>query len=488
VSDPRRGSGRSPTLTFLGGAGTVTGSRFLVETDRARVLIDCGLFQGLKPLRQRNWERFGAGIDDRSGTGGPGGGIDPAGIDAVVLTHAHVDHSGFVPGLAARGFTGRIHCSTGTAELCKVVLPDSGHLQEEEAAYANRKGFSRHHPARPLYTEADAVAVLDQLEPVPVDHGDAPIEVADGVTVQFRRAGHILGAVSVLVRLDDGRSLVVSGDLGRGDHPLLLPAEPLPRADTVLVESTYGDRDHEPGDGPARLGEVITATARRGGVVVIPSFAVDRTEVLLYHLRRLVHSGAIPELPVYVDSPMACTALGVYRRAVRERWPELRPELAGQEDLFDPGRLIEVRDVEQSKRLHRQHYPSIIISASGMATGGRVLHHLANRLGDSRNTVILAGFQAEGTRGRLLVEGARQIKLLGHHVPVRAEIVDLPAFSVHADRGELLSWLSSAPAPPDTLYVVHGEAAAAEALCRQAGDRLGWNAVVARDRERVRLD
>lgn len=486
MTERRRGDGRSPTLTFLGAAGTVTGSRFLIETGKARVLVDCGLFQGLKPLRLRNWEDFGAT--------GTAGGVDPASIDAVVLTHAHVDHSGFVPGLAARGFAGRVHCTEGTAELCRVVLPDSGHLQEEEAAYANRKGYSKHRPARPLYTEADAVASLSHLEPVPPDAGPVPVEVAEGITVQFRRAGHILGAASVLLQFDGGRRLVVSGDLGRADHPLLRPPESLPQADTVLVESTYGDRDHDRSDGPARLAEVITATARRGGVVVIPSFAVDRTEVLLFHLRRLMRDGAVPDLPVYVDSPMASRALGVYRRAVRERWPELRPELfengdpARHGDLFDPGRLIEVREVEQSKRLHEQRFPSVIISASGMATGGRVLHHLAHRLGDRRNTVVLAGYQAEGTRGRLLAEGAAQLKLLGRYVPVRAQIVDLPAFSVHADRGEILAWLGGAPSPPDTLYVVHGEAEPAAALCRQVGGDLGWNAVVARDRERVRLD
>lgn len=465
-----------PTLTFAGAAGTVTGSRFLVETSKARVLVDCGLFQGLKSLRLRNWEPFP---------------VDPATVDAVVLTHAHIDHSGFLPGLGARGFDGSIHCSEGTEALCRIVLPDSGHLQEEEAAYANRKGYSKHRPARPLYTEADAKAVLRQFVVAP-PAGSGPVEVAEGVSVEFRRAGHILGATSVLLRIADGavgeRTLLVSGDLGRREHPLLLGPEPLPAADTVLVESTYGDRDHDAGDGPGCLAEAINATARRGGVVVIPSFAVDRTEVLLYHLRRLVADGAVPDLPVFVDSPMACSALEVYRRAVRERWPEIRPELAGDDDLFDPGQLREVRDVEQSKKLHAMRYPCIIISASGMATGGRVLHHLANRLGDRRNTVILAGYQAAGTRGRRLLDGDRQLKLLGRYVPVRAEIVDLPAFSVHADRGELLDWLSTAPAPPDTLYVVHGEASAAAALQEQVATRLGWTAVVAADGEHVRLD
>ncbi|MGD9750987.1 MAG: MBL fold metallo-hydrolase RNA specificity domain-containing protein [Acidimicrobiia bacterium] len=467
----------APTLTFAGAAGTVTGSRFLVETDRARVLVDCGLFQGLKELRLRNWEPFP---------------VDPASIDAVVLTHAHVDHSGYLPGLGANGFAGRIHCSEGTAALCRIVLPDSGHLQEEEAAYANRKGYSKHHPAKPLYTEADAHAVLRQLSVVPGGPGAAPVEIAEGITLELRRAGHILGACSAVLRITDGtggpRTLVVSGDLGRREHPVLRGPEPLPAADTVLVESTYGDRDHDGGDGPAVLAEAINATARRGGVVVIPSFAVDRTEVLLYHLRRLVADGAVADLPVYVDSPMALSALEVYRRAVRERWPEIRPEVVGRGDLFDPGQLHEVRDVEASKRLHGQRYPSIIISASGMATGGRVLHHLAHRLGDRRNTVILAGYQAAGTRGRRLLDGDHQLKLLGRYVPVRAEVVDLPAFSVHADRGELLDWLGTAPSAPDTLYVVHGEAGAAAALRDRVEERLGWTAVVAAHGERVRLD
>ncbi|MFN0091720.1 MAG: MBL fold metallo-hydrolase RNA specificity domain-containing protein [Acidimicrobiales bacterium] len=459
---------RAPTLTFLGGAGTVTGSRFLVESAQARVLLDCGLFQGRKELRLRNWSPPP---------------LDPAGLDAVVLTHAHVDHCGYLPALTAAGFRGRVYATRRTVELASIVLPDAGRLQEEEAAYANRKGFSKHRPARPLFTEADAHAALERFVAVP---GPTPQRVAPGVEATFTRAGHILGAASVRLGLDGVRSLVWSGDLGRQSHPLLRPPEPFTGADVVLIESTYGDRDHEAFDARAELGAVLTRTAARGGVVVIPSFAVDRTEVLLYHLRALFEARDAPRLPVYVDSPMASAALSVYRRAVDAGDPELRPGVEPG-DLEPPG-LVEVRDVEASKRLHGLRYPSIIISAAGMATGGRVLHHLRHRLVDPRNTVLLPGYQAEGTRGRLLADGARHVKLLGRYVPVRAEVVNLPAFSVHADRNELLGWLDGAAEAPDALYVVHGEAPAAEALAQAAAARRGWLAVTPRQGEHVRLD
>lgn len=466
---PRSAPGQAPTLTFLGGTGTVTGSRFLVDTAEARVLVDCGLFQGPKQLRLRNWERLP---------------VDPATVDAVVLSHAHVDHCGYLPALYRDGFAGAVHATPGTIELCGIVLPDAGHLQEEEAAYANRKGFSKHHPALPLFTKADAEAVLEQLTPLAV--GTAR-EIAPGVSVTLRRAGHILGSASVYLALPGGRTMAWSGDLGRPDHPYLLPPEPFAGADTVLLESTYGDRDHDLADGRAELAAAVRRTVGRGGTIVIPSFAVDRTEVLLFHLRRLLEAGEIPDVPVYVDSPMASAALAVYRRAVDDAWPEVRPELAAQ-DLFDPEGLVEVRDVEASKRLDHQRYPSIVISASGMATGGRVLHHLQHRLPDPRNTVLLPGYQAEGTRGRQLIDGARQIKLLGRYVPVRAEVVNLPAFSVHAGQSELVGWLSGSPTEPDATYLVHGEEPALDALAQTIGDRAGWTAVVPRHAERVRLD
>lgn len=461
-----------PLLSFLGAAETVTGSRFLVDTPSARVLIDCGLFQGLKPLRLRNWDPFP---------------LDPASIDAVLLTHAHLDHTGYVPALMRNGFTGRIFATDGTRDLSRVVLPDSGHLQEEDAAYANRTGFSKHSPALPLYTEEDGRQAAERITVVPFS---SALEVAAGIQATFRPAGHILGSATITLELSGAkaRTLVFSGDLGRPPHPIFCSPAPLPQADIVVVESTYGDRQHEDEQSLRKFEEAIVRTASRGGMVIIPSFAVDRTEVILFHLRRLSQAQRIPELPVYVDSPMALASLAIYRQALAEGSPELEPGLRGDPDPFDPGRLIEARTVSQSRAINDQRYPSIIISASGMATGGRVLHHLANRLPDHRNTVLLVGHQVEGTRGRALLDGARSVKMLGRYIPVRAEVVNVPAFSVHADQSETLQWLRSAPRPPETTFIVHGEKPAARALHDVIERELGWTAVVPRYLERVRLD
>ena len=460
-----------PVLQFLGATGTVTGSRFLLDTPRARVLIDCGLYQGRKELRARNWAPFP---------------VDPASIDAVLLTHAHVDHSGYLPALGRHGFRGFVVSTVRTAELCAILLPDSAHLQEEEAAYANRVGYSKHHPACPLFTRDDARAILEAFRPVAFG---APVEVADGVRALFRPAGHILGSASIRIEVDGAspRSILVSGDLGRPFHPLLVPpAPPLP-ADAILVESTYGDRQHDESRALEALASVLSRTAERGGVAVIPAFAVDRTEVVLHQLKRLRAEGRIPPLPVYADSPMALSALGVYRRAIAAGDLEIRPDLRGAPDPFDPGDLREARDVESSKAISSERGPAIIISASGMATGGRVLHHLAARLPDPRNAVILVGFQAEGTRGGRLLGGAANLKMLGRYVPVRAEIVDLCALSVHADRQEILDWLRPTEAPA-VAYVVHGEASAARSLCDGVVGELGWNAVVPGHLERVQIE
>ena len=461
-----------PLLQFLGAAGTVTGSRFLVETPRARMLVDCGLFQGEKPLRLRNWEPFP---------------VPPASLDAVVLTHAHVDHSGYLPVLGRDGFRGSVLATQRSVDLCRIVLPDSGRLQEEDAAYANRKGFSKHRPALSLFTERDAEAILASFRAVPFD---APVEVAPGVRATFRPAGHILGSASVRLDLDgdEPRALVVSGDLGRPAHPLLAPPAPPAESDALLIEATYGDRTHEEEAGLARFADALVRTAERGGVAVIPAFAVDRTEVVLFHLRRLMQEGRVPRLPVYVDSPMALATLSVYREAIAQGDPEVRAELRGGGDPFDPGDLRETRDVASSKAIHGERGPAIIVSASGMATGGRVLHHLAARLPDPRNSVILAGFQASETRGRLLLEGRPFVKMLGRYVPVRAEVVDASGFSVHADQGELLAWLARASAPPGMVFVVHGEPGPAQALRAAIGSRLGYGAVVPRHGERVCIE
>lgn len=461
-----------PLLRFLGAAGTVTGSRFLVDTPQARILVDCGLFQGLKPLRLRNWDPFP---------------VDPATIDAVLLTHAHLDHTGYLPALTRNGFHGSVFATPGTEALSRIVLPDSGHLQEEDAEYANRKGYSKHSPALPLYTEEDARQALTHFVTTSFN---TQIEVARDIYATFRPAGHILGSATISLDLDGGkkRTVLFSGDLGRPQHPILRPPAPPPDADIILVESTYGNRQHEDAKSLQRFAEAIVRTAARGGMIIIPSFAVDRTEVILFHLHQLIEARRVPNMPVYVDSPMALAALEVYRQALSLGGVELNSTIQQEDHPFDPGRLIEARSVAQSMAINEQRYPSIIISASGMATGGRVLHHLANRLPDHRNTVVLVGFQTEGTRGRLLLEGARALKMLGRYVPVRAEIVNVPAFSVHADQTETLDWLRTAPREPDTVFVVHGEQDAAMALHEKIETGLGWTAAVPRQLEQVRLD
>jgi metallo-beta-lactamase family protein len=487
----RHAHGRAPTLTFLGAAGTVTGSKHLVETaDGARVLVDAGLFQGPKALRLRNWEPMAIN----------GQRIDAASIDAIVLTHAHIDHCGAVPRLVREGFTGPVYATPGTVALARIVLPDSGHLHEEEAAYANRVGYSRHRPALPLYTEADAIASLAQFVEVPFGE---PRQIVPGLEVTWHHAGHILGAAWVDLRVGrPARRIVFSGDLGRGTHPLLGPPTTIdatggPPVDVIVCESTYGDDEHPDDDVDGVLVDVVTAAARRGGAVLVPAFAVDRTEVVLHHLDRLVAAGAIPPLPVVLDSPMASAALGVYRHEAAHGSSEFRPEVT-RGRLFAHLDLTETRTPEESKALNEHHGPIVIVSASGMATGGRILHHLAVRMGDPRTTILLVGFQAPGTRGAALADGATTIKLLGAHRPVGAEVRSIP-LSSHADRSELLDWIGGAvPAAADgsaggrprgpLVYVVHGEPEAAAALADGLARERHLPAVVARHGERVRLD
>jgi metallo-beta-lactamase family protein len=455
-----------PVLTFLGGARTVTGSKTLIDTGDHRVLVDCGLFQGRKELRLLNWRPLP---------------VDPAMLDAVVLTHAHIDHCGYLPRLVRAGFRGPVYCTIGTRALAEIVLPDSAHLQEEEAEYANRKGYSKHDPAQPLYTAADATSALELLRPV--DFG-VDTTVVPGVGVTWRRAGHILGAASLSVRLGDDTTLAFSGDLGRPTHPLLLPPDPIGHADAVVIESTYGDEEHSAVDPSEQLAAVVDDAASCGGVVVIPAFAVDRTEVVLWYLDQLAEHGEIPDIPVFVDSPMASRALDQYRREVRARSAELRPELFGRE-LFSSLNIVETRTTEQSKALNGRRGPFIIVSASGMATGGRVVHHLAERLGDGRNKVVLVGFQAPGTRGDQLRNGARSVKMLGHYHDVRADVVSIE-MSTHADRSELLDWVATAD-HPDVVYVNHGEEDAAVALVGAIGQRLDLLAAAPHPNERVVL-
>jgi metallo-beta-lactamase family protein len=455
------------TVQFLGGVGTVTGSKFLVRTDDARVLVDCGMYQGLRELRRRNWDDLDTDV--------------PA-IDAVVLTHAHLDHCGYLPLLVKQGFRGRILATEATIRLAEIVLRDSAKLNEEDADYASRKGFSKHRSPAPLFSQADVEAVLPLFQEVPFS---TVTEVAPGVRATLLPSGHILGSSIALIEAGD-RRVVFSGDLGRPGHPLLVPPCPPPAADAIVCESTYADREHsETGD--QDLAEAIVRTIGRGGVVLIPAFAVDRTEVVLMALRRLMATGRIPRVPVHVDSPMALRALDVYRDAVAAGAPDIRKEVVADGEAFDPGDLRVSRSAQESMAINEPREPCIIISASGMGTGGRVVHHLKHLLPGRRNAVILVGYQAVGTRGRDLAEGARQLKMHGQYVPVRAEVVPLGGMSVHADAAELMAWLASAPAPPDAVYVVHGEPEASRALVDRIRDDLDWIAVAPRMGEVVSL-
>jgi metallo-beta-lactamase family protein len=459
-----------PALTFLGGAGTVTGSKFLADTGQARVLLECGLFQGARELRRRNWEPFPLPAHE---------------IDAVVLTHAHLDHCGYLPALVREGFSGRVYATGYTAELAEIVLRDSARLLAEEAEHANSHGWSKHHPALPLYTEDDVDRAVRLITPV---EAGQQVGIAPHVTLTLHHAGHILGSAWAQLDLTNGRrscTIASSGDLGRPAHRLLRPPEPFTRADVLLIESTYGNREHHDDEARQAFATVITRTLGRGGSVIIPAFAVDRTEVILRTLRELRHAGQIPQAPVLIDSPMALAALAVYQKAIAGGSDELRPEIiADGTEALDPGQTRELRTVAESMTANSPAYPSVIVSASGMATGGRVLHHLRHLLPDPRNTVLIVGFAAEGTRARDLAEGARTIKIHGEYVPVRAEIAETDAFSAHADADDVLSWLAAAPEPVTT-YVVHGEPAAAAALRDRLDRELGWTAVVPSLGERV---
>ena len=459
-------------LTFIGGAGTVTGSKTLVEFAHRKVLVDCGLFQGASEDRARNWEPFP---------------IDPSGIDAVLLTHAHLDHCGYLPALVRDGFHGPVYCTEPTADLVRIVLRDSAHLQEEDAEWARRKGFSRHANPRPLYDTNDAERAIDLLTPQPF-HAD--FELFPGALAEFEPSGHILGSAVLRLREtgERPRTVVFSGDLGRPSHPLLVAPHPPSDADAVVIESTYGDRVHEDlASGMEALASAVTRTIKRGGSVVIPAFAVDRTEVLLKALRDLIDQQRIPRAPIYVDSPMALATLSVYRSAIDREEPEFRSEvLAHGSSFFDLPDLHEARTPQESMDLDRPG-PKIIISASGMAAGGRVVHHLKALLPDPRNCVILVGFQAIGTHGRALAEGAAQLKIHGQYVKVRAEVVEVPVFSVHGDADELLGWLKSAGSVPPNVFVVHGEIGSSNTFAARVREQLDACAVVPKPGERVRI-
>jgi len=450
-------------IRFLGAAGTVTGSRFLLETPRAKVLVDCGLFQGSKKVRLRNWNPFP---------------LEAGEISSVVLTHGHLDHCGFLPRLVRDGFGGRVLATAPTVAIAKLILADSGRLQEEQAEYANRKAFSKHSPALPLYTEEDAARAMALLSPVPYQEW---IEAADGVRVQLRSAGHILGSTSALVELDagggDSRRILVSGDLGQDGEPLMTSAAAIgePAPDAILVECTYGGRAHGEEALDAALTRAINDVVARGGIALIPSFAVGRTTLVLYRLEQLERAGAIPEIPIYVDSPMAVSANEIYCHFGDD--PNLAADLRTDSGDFCPLRddnTHYVRSVEESKGLNRLRGPAIIVSASGMLTGGRVIHHLARLLPEERNQILLVGYQAVGTRGWRLQQGEEQIKMHGKMVPRRAEVLNIRGFSAHGDETDLLDWLSTAPRPPQRTFLIHGEAKSLAAMEGAVRDRLGW--------------
>ena len=449
-------------MQFLGANGTVTGSRFLLTAGDRRLLVDCGLFQGYKQLRLRNRAPFP---------------VDPASIDAVILTHAHLDHSGYLPRLARLGFRGPVWCTPATKSLCGLLLPDSGRLLEEEAGYANRAGTSKHHPAEPLYTEQQANSSLRQLRGI--GFGES-FEPAPGLTAKLSPQGHILGASAASLEYG-GRRITFSGDLGRPHDPVMLPPSPPADSDWIVIESTYGDRVHPPSTLEAELGETLRRVAARGGVVVIPAFAVGRAQLLLHVIAQLQSAGEVPTVPVYLNSPMAAGVTALYRE-----FPDLhRIDSAALGALQRTTRVV--GSVEESKALNRRKGPMIIVSASGMVTGGRVLHHLIAFAPDPRNAILLCGFQAGGTRGAAIAAGAPTVRIYGQDVRIRAEVVQLSAASAHADADETLDWLRSAPRPPRRVFITHGEPDAADALRVRIQRELGWPAHVPEYLEHVDL-
>ncbi len=442
-------------LTFLGAARTVTGSKYLLEVGGRKILIDCGLFQGLKELRLRNWEPLP---------------VDPSELSAVVLTHAHLDHTGYLPRLVADGYRGRVFCTPGTSDLCKLVLPDSARLQEEDAREANRFNYSKHHPALPLYRESDAFRALSQLQPFGFNR---PYTLIDGVGFEFINAGHLLGSAFIKMTIQGGPTILFGGDLGRYSRPVLPDPSSPPEADVLLVESTYGDRIHEADDQGARLAAIIKDTVARGGKLIIPAFAIGRVEEVLYWIKHLEDRGAIPRIPVFLDSPMALEALRYYASRASELDPDIQE--AVQIRRFFTARFQPVSSAQQSAELVRSKIPSIIVSSSGMATGGRVLYHLEAALPDKRSTVLFVGYQAAGTRGRTLVEGAREVKMRGKLIPVNARVERLDSMSAHADSEEVLRWLGGFQRPPKMTYLVHGEPGPMDALKARIESQLQWN-------------
>jgi metallo-beta-lactamase family protein len=450
------------SLSFLGAAQTVTGSKYLLQTSDRQLLVDAGLFQGIKTLRQRNWSDAG---------------IAAQALDAVVLTHAHIDHSGYLPRLVKAGFKGRAYCTEGTADLLKILLPDAGYLQEEEARHANQHGYASHHPALPLYTREDAERCLAQLEPVDYRTSFSP---ASGVAASFSRAGHILGSACLSLTVE-GTRITFSGDVGRPNDPIMRPPDPPPSCDYLVVESTYGDRRHADEGVIVRLAEIASSTINKGGTLVIPAFAVGRAQHLLHLFAELRERHAIPDVPIYLDSPMAIDATEIFQR---------HPE----DHTLSAAQVLRLRNVarashmpEESRAIDASSEPKIVISASGMATGGRVLHHLRRFLPDPNCSVLLVGYQAAGTRGRSLIDGADELKIHGQYVTVRARIAQIQGLSAHADYSEMLDWLARGELTPKRVFVTHGEPSAADAFRRRLTERFGFQVEVPEQGSRFAL-
>ncbi len=442
-------------LTFLGATETVTGSKYLLECDGRKIMIDCGLFQGRKDLRLRNWERLP---------------VNPASIDTLLLTHAHMDHSGYIPKLVKAGFRGPVYCSEATFDLCKILLPDSGHIQEEDADTANRHGYSTHHPALPLYTEDEARECLQYFKAV--DRG-LPHALGDELFFTLHRAGHILGACFIHIKCGDGTSILFSGDIGRPHNPVMKQPAKMQDADYLVLESTYGDRLHDKDDPTEDIGRIVRKTAARGGTVVIPSFAVGRAQAILYHLYVLKSEGRIPDIPIYLDSPMAINATDLLHKHMNDH------RLSPEECAAVCSVAQYTQTTAESKAIsHSNSMPKVIISASGMATGGRVLHHLKHYIGDRRSTILFTGFQADGTRGDRLTRGEKEIKIHGQRWPVHAEIVNLHNMSSHADYSEILVWLENFQSRPRKVFITHGEIKAAQAMKEKIEKKFGWEVII----------
>jgi metallo-beta-lactamase family protein len=440
-------------LTFLGATGTVTGSKYLLEVGRLRILVDCGLFQGLKQLRLKNWAKLP---------------IDPASVDAVILTHAHIDHTGYLPLFVRNGFAGKVYCTYGTRDLCEILLPDSAHLQEEEAKFANKYGFSKHHPALPLYTRDDALKALSLLSPVDFEQ---EVNLGDGVSFTMTPNGHILG--SAFARISDGKkSIVFSGDIGRPQHLLMNAPTPIKQADYLVLESTYGDRTHDKTDPKIKLAETINRTIKRGGKVIVPVFAVGRAQEILYAIHLLKVEGKIADVPVYLNSPMAIDATQIFVRHSGEH----RLSHAECEAMCRTARMVNT--VEQSKALNENPQPMIILAASGMASGGRVVHHIEAFAPNPHNTILFVGFQAAGTRGAAMVGGASSVKIHGEYVPINAEIGFISNMSAHGDYLEILDWLRGFESAPKRTFITHGEPVAADAMRHHIEEKLHWQTCV----------